>query len=113
MKVDYADFTVLVADDSIEDQRSIRRILNKIAIEEVDIVEDGDSALAKLRQYKDAGKSFDIVISDLRMPKVSGLELLKAAKAEALINDSVFILLTAHSDKVMFNQRWLTVQMPI
>jgi two-component system response regulator PilR (NtrC family) len=38
---------------------------------------DGDEALDKLRKEK-----FDLVFTDLRMPKMGGMDLLKAIKAE-------------------------------
>ena len=52
------------------------------------VAEDGEKALHLLQK-----KSFDMVISDLKMPGLSGIELLQ--KAKALQPDMVFILITA------------------
>ncbi len=60
----------------VDDEESIRYML-KMALEEagyeVELAPDGITALAKLTE-----SVFDCVISDVRMPEMSGLELLKA-----------------------------------
>ena len=60
----------------VDDEESIRYML-KMALEEagyeVELASDGITALAKLTE-----SVFDCVISDVRMPEMSGLELLKA-----------------------------------
>ena len=60
----------------------------QLGVFEVVLAEDGEKALKLLQK-----KSFDIVISDLKMPGLSGLELLQ--KAKKLHPDMVFILITA------------------
>ena len=52
--------------------------------------EDGLSALALL-----AGRTFDVIISDIRLPKVNGLEIFKRARAQS--PDTKFILMTAYA----------------
>jgi two-component system response regulator AtoC len=65
--------TVLVADD----EASIRHVLGLVLGEqgyEVRTVADGVEALAELQ-----ARPYDVVISDLRMPRLDGLELLRRA----------------------------------
>ncbi len=60
----------------VDDERVIREILSDFLTLEgfiVRTVEDGDVALAELER-----RSFDLVISDLKMPRMGGLELLEA-----------------------------------
>jgi serine/threonine-protein kinase len=52
---------------------------------------DGDQALAALRH-----DTFDVVVSDQRMPKMTGVELLRRVRESA--PDSVRLLLTGYSD---------------
>jgi DNA-binding NtrC family response regulator len=65
---------VLVADD----KESLRELLARVLADgyEVTVAEDGSRALALLRS-----ESFDVVVSDIRMPGADGLEVLKAAHA--------------------------------
>ena len=79
--------TILV----IEDDPTFRSLLVAILEDEgYGIVEeeDGKQALLALRR-----RSFDLVLSDLRLPGMEGLELFRSAKAEGIAPP--FILLTA------------------
>ncbi len=65
--------TVLIADD----EPSIRHVLTLVLTEkgyDVRAVADGEEALREL-----ASRQYDVVISDVRMPKIDGMSLLKAA----------------------------------
>ena len=79
--------TILV----IEDDPTFRSLLVAILEDEgYGIVEeeDGNRALLVLRR-----RSFDLVLSDLRLPGIDGLELFRSAKAEGIAPP--FVLLTA------------------
>ncbi len=74
----------------VDDERVIREILCEfLALEGymVRSVEDGERALTELRM-----RPYDIVISDLKMPKVSGLELLEKITTEKL--DVLTVIMT-------------------
>jgi two-component system, NtrC family, response regulator HydG len=79
--------TLLVADDDPAVRESLQRALTREGYEVV-VAPDGLAALERLR----AG-GIDLVLSDLKMPGLSGLELLPRAKAAAPEVD--FIMLTA------------------
>jgi DNA-binding NtrC family response regulator len=79
--------TILV----IEDDPTFRSLLVAILEDEGYVIgeeEDGKQALQALRR-----RSFDLVLSDLRLPGMEGLELFRSAKAEGIAPP--FILLTA------------------
>ena len=64
----------------IEDEAAIRRVLVKILSEEndqykVDEVEDGLQALEILKN-----QDYDLVLCDIKMPKMDGVEVLEAVK---------------------------------
>jgi len=60
----------------VDDEEIIRDFLSEV-LEDYDISMacDGDEAIEKLKK-----RSFDLVITDLRMPKVPGEEVVKAAR---------------------------------
>lgn len=75
----------------VDDEESIREFLNIMLKKEgydVTCVEDGQKAIDILKK-----KTFEMVISDLQMPQVTGLELLKFVKEN--YPDLLFMLITA------------------
>ncbi|GIX47072.1 MAG: response regulator [Candidatus Tectimicrobiota bacterium] len=85
---------ILTVDDFSTMRRIIRSILRQLGYTNVVEAEDGASALALLRQDK-----FDFVISDWNMPNMSGLELLKAMRADDRLKDIPVLLVTAEALK--------------
>ncbi|MNI12551.1 putative response regulatory protein [compost metagenome] len=81
----------------VDDEHFIReRLVTIIPWEEYDLVvasvaEDGESALEQIRAV-----SPDIVITDIRMPDMTGLEMI--ARAEAYRPNTQFIILSAYSE---------------
>jgi DNA-binding NtrC family response regulator len=71
-----AKYSVLVVDDEPIVCHSVRRILTKqsCAVEEAF---DVDAALLKMKLHK-----YDLVLLDLKMPKRSGMEVLRSIKAQ-------------------------------
>jgi|SRR3989344_4666452 len=61
---------------------------------EIDTVASSTAALEKLR----TGETYDILILDIIMPTMDGLELLKTIREEKLVPKAAVILLTNQSD---------------
>jgi two-component system response regulator HydG len=82
---------ILVVDDDAVGRYTLRGLLEEegLAVEEAP---DGEAALERLAQSE-----FDLVISDLRMPKVDGMELLH--RTQAMSPQPRIILLTAHGSE--------------
>jgi len=77
----------------VDDDKGIREILEIVLTQEgydVTSVEDGLKALAKCRRQK-----YDLIITDLKMPKMDGIEFMKAAKEVS--PESLVILITAYA----------------
>lgn len=75
----------------VDDEESIREFLDIMLRKEgyeVTCVEDGQRAMDLMKK-----KNFDLVISDLQMPKVTGMELLKFSKDT--YPDVLFMIITA------------------
>ncbi len=81
---------ILLADDDNGLRRVVQYKLQQKNYE-VTAVENGQLALDAVKTQK-----FDLVLSDMKMPKLSGIELLEAIKK--IQPDLEVILITAHAD---------------
>jgi len=77
--------SILIADDEPLVQDLLREVLKKAGYQ-VTLVKDGYSALRKIKE-----RFFDILITDVRMPKLDGLTLLKKVK-ECSPSTSVIVI---------------------
>lgn len=82
---------VLVVDDDPVNLALLVRVLGRAGIETV-TAEDGAEALRLLKGKPDL---FDVLLLDLQMPRLSGLELLKRVKASSRLKHIPIILQTA------------------
>ncbi len=86
-----APLTVLVVDDSAMDRRLAGSLLKRAGIEPA-YAENGAAALAYVE-----GQAPDIVITDLQMPEMDGLELVREIRAR--FAHVPVILMTAHGSE--------------
>ena len=82
---------VLFVDDEPNVLQSIKRTLRKQF--NIDTADGGDEALEKMAM----NGSYAIIVSDMRMPGMDGIELLKAAKEH--YPDTVRMMLTGNADQ--------------
>jgi DNA-binding response OmpR family regulator len=78
----------------VDDEEMLRNLLMKILTKEgyqVDAACDGEDAVEKLRQ-----KTYSLLISDIKMPRLNGFELLKVAKRD--YPTMGVIIMTAYGD---------------
>lgn len=80
----------------IEDEAAIRRVLVKILTEEnntydVDDAEDGLTGIEKIKQ-----EDYDLVLCDIKMPKMDGVEVLEATKK--IKPEIPFVMISGHGD---------------
>jgi two-component system chemotaxis response regulator CheY len=85
---------ILVVDDFATMRRIVKNILNQIGLKNIIEADDGSTALAVLKKDK-----VDLIMSDWNMPKVTGLELLKAVRSDESMQDIPFLMVTAEGQK--------------
>ena len=73
---------VLVVDDSEACRSDIKRALGDIEIKNVAEAKDGQEGLRKINLSVDSESPYDLVIMDLNMPKMDGIELLTHIKRQ-------------------------------
>ena len=80
---------LLLVEDSLQLNKALSTVLKRNSFV-VDSAFDGEEALLFLDQYK-----YDIIILDIMLPKINGLEVLKTARSKKI--NTPIIMLTAKS----------------
>lgn len=80
----------------IEDESAIRNVIKNILLDEdksyeVEVAEDGEEGLKKIHEI-----DFDLVISDIKMPKKDGVQVL--TEALEVNPDLPFLMISGHGD---------------
>ncbi|WP_417366249.1 sigma-54-dependent transcriptional regulator [Flavobacterium beibuense] len=80
----------------IEDEAAIRRVLSKILAEEndsykIEEAEDGQQGIEKIKE-----NDFDLVLCDIKMPKMDGVEVLEEVKK--IKPEIPFVMISGHGD---------------
>ena len=80
---------ILVVDDEKEIRDFLTKALTLVGGFKVDIAVDGEEALKKIEQER-----FDLVLTDLKMPKMDGLQLIK--EISQIRPEVLMVLMTGH-----------------
>ena len=86
------DIKILIVDDFATMRKVVRNLLKQSGYENIIEAEDGVTAMRVLKTQK-----IDFVISDWNMPNMSGIELLKAVRADEDISKTPFLMVTAEA----------------
>ncbi|MDL2354342.1 MAG: response regulator [Pseudomonadota bacterium] len=91
---------VLVVDDDVVSRMVLMHLVDSCGAYEVYEAEDGEDAWEQLRQ----GLRPAICFCDLRMPRLSGMELLARVKADAALDGMRFVLASSANDHATMAQ---------
>ncbi|MES1983246.1 MAG: chemotaxis response regulator CheY [Pseudomonadota bacterium] len=84
----------LVVDDFSTMRRIVKNLLKDLGYTNVQEAEDGVDALSRLR-----GGDFDFVVSDWNMPNMTGIDLLRAIRADATLKHLPVLMVTAEAKR--------------
>jgi two-component system, chemotaxis family, chemotaxis protein CheY len=88
MRIDHTA-PVLVVDDQTIMLDLVRRILSRLGFEQIDQELDGEKAFAKLQS-----RPYNLVICDMHMKPVTGLQLLRSVRQDQVLKRTRFLLMT-------------------
>ncbi len=90
------ELSILFAEDHDDLRNNTREILKNFFLE-VDSVKNGEEAIKKYKEfYQNNSKHYDIVLSDIQMPRINGVELV-----ENIYNinpDQIVVILSAYDE---------------
>lgn len=90
--LDAPSIRVLLVDDDDNFRHWLATLMRRLGFA-VETAIDGTDGLAKLRI-----RPFDLVISDLEMPKMNGFELIREIRATAALTNQYTVMLTSRED---------------
>ena len=85
---------ILVVDDMLTMRRIVKNIIKQLGFANVEEAENGQDALDKLK-----AESFGFVISDWNMPVMTGIDLLRAIRADDKLKAIPVLMVTAEAQK--------------
>lgn len=85
---------ILVVDDFSTMRRIIKNLLSDLGYSNISEADDGSTALVALNQG-----NFDFVITDWNMPGTTGIELLRAIRADARLKTLPVLMVTAEAKR--------------
>jgi two-component system chemotaxis response regulator CheY len=88
------DIKILVVDDFSTMRRIIKNLLRDLGFTNVDEADDGKTALPILKQGY-----VDFLITDWNMPEMTGIDLLKAVRADASLAHIPVLMVTAEAKR--------------
>jgi two-component system chemotaxis response regulator CheY len=85
---------IMVVDDMSTMRRIVKNLLKQLGFANVEEAENGQEALIKLKADK-----FGFVVSDWNMPVMSGIQLLRAIRADESLKSIPVLMVTAEAQK--------------
>ena len=85
---------ILVVDDMVTMRRIVKNILKQLGFVNVDEAENGQEALQKLRT-----DTFGFVVSDWNMPVMTGIDMLRAIRADEKLRTTPVLMVTAEAQQ--------------
>lgn len=91
---------ILHVDDDQVDCLVVKKVLKNLNIEEVMQASNGEDALFLLRGLLETGETLpDLLLLDINMPRMNGLEFLKALRMEEQLRQLPVFVLTTSDDE--------------
>lgn len=89
-----AQLKILVVDDTTTSRMLLRDALETIGFRNIAVAADGEQAMQMMMSTPS-----HLIISDMNMPKMDGLQLLKAIRTYKPTSRVPFVILTGNADK--------------
>ncbi len=85
---------IMVVDDMSTMRRIVRNVLKQLGFANVEEAENGKEALDKLK-----ADTYGFVVSDWNMPVMTGIDMLRAIRADAALKHLPVLMVTAEAQK--------------
>jgi CheY-like chemotaxis protein len=96
-----AQSCILLVEDNPDDAFLVSRIIGKVCSEEIVLARDGEEAIQLLLQMAEDGsyRRIRLVLLDLKLPKINGLEVLQSIRNSGPLRDLPVAVLTSSDNE--------------
>ena len=91
---DVHSLKVLVVDDKLNMRRTVKNMMRSFGFKIFEEADDGDVALHLIQS-----QPFDLIVCDWNMPRMKGVELLRAIRADKKYDDIAFLMVTGEIEE--------------
>ena len=97
-----AESYIVLIEDNPDDAFLASRIIGKVCTDRIIIARDGEEAseLLKIMAEDETYKQIRLVLLDLKLPKVSGIEVLQGIRASAVLQGLPVVVLTSSDNDI-------------
>ena len=85
---------ILIVDDMVTMRRIVMNVLKQLGFSNIDEAENGQDGLQKLKSSK-----YDFVVSDWNMPVMTGIDMLRAIRADEQLKAIPVLMVTAEAQQ--------------
>jgi two-component system, chemotaxis family, chemotaxis protein CheY len=89
---------ILIADDSKSTRYVAKSMLKELGYKDINIVVNGQLAVKALEAARLENQRFDIVILDINMPRMTGIEVLEWIKTHRFLKNTKVIMQTTQNE---------------
>jgi two-component system, chemotaxis family, chemotaxis protein CheY len=93
----------LIVDDSAVMRKVIERALRQAGLDLTEVLQaaNGEEALQVLRQDGESSSRLDLILSDINMPVMNGLQFLEQRRCENLADGVPIVMITTEGSKTL------------
>jgi two-component system, response regulator len=97
---------ILLVEDNPDDAFLASRVIGKVCSEKIVVAKDGEEAIALLKRMAEEGshREIRVVLLDLKLPKIHGIEVLRSIRSNPALAGLPVVVLTS-SDNELDQQR--------
>lgn len=85
---------ILIVDDKASIRAAMKTILVHLGLSDITEAVDGEDAWCRIND-----EAFDLIVSDMEMPGMTGLELLRAVRTDPDVGHTPFIMATTVTER--------------
>ena len=91
---------ILVVDDTSLALNRLTNMINDLGFQSIDQARDGANAFKQITEFRRPGY-YDVILLDINMPKMNGLEFLEKIKDHPAKGDARVVMTTAEREKTL------------